>query len=106
MTKEEFLKDFYCKFHDNEIAGVRRLRTQVYRKSNNELIDTRTYELDVLETNCSIEDSKLSGSTNQIDLDSFIDQVKRSHLDALLIDNFSPMDVEENPDLSNFFRLD
>lgn len=107
MTKEEFLRNYYCTCDvQNQHGGNLVIISKAVRRENRSVVDGVKTTIDIQETNEWLGDSQFSSTP--MDWNHLIDQTKRAHLDYFVqrapIDDFYPLNSEENPDVSDMYR--
>ena len=108
MTKEQFLKEYYCKVNITQNQSDLRIVTQVIKRSNGAVVDDVSTNINIRETNNWINDSQTAISLNEWDWDKIIEEAKRGQLDyfaqRIPIDDYYPLDRTVNPDIDDMYR--
>jgi hypothetical protein len=109
MTLKEFLAKYYCTCDIQNPDNVHLIIiSKAIRRSDNQVVDSVRTSIDIQETNNWIKDSQTAVSLSQWDWKKVVDQAKRAHLDYFAqrapIDNYLPLNKEENPDISNMYQ--
>ncbi len=109
MTKDEFLKDYYCKVRIQNPDNLNQtIITEVLRRENSETIDGVETSFNIRRTNNWINDSNSSVSLLEWSWEKLLDRTRRMQLDYFAqrvpIEDYLPMDEIENPDISDMYR--
>ena len=105
MTLQDFLQQYYCTFDIQTLDNVNLVITsQAKRRSENFVVDSVNSTMNIQETSSWIADSQTAIAINVWSWDKLLDQAKRFHLNCFVqrapIDNYFPLNSEENPDIS------
>lgn len=102
MTKEYFLKDYYCEVTDNHNDINLIINTKIYHRVNKKIVAAVSTTFDIYQANEWIIDSQSQISLIPWNGNSIKDRVKREQLfyfaQRIPIDNYFPLDEEINID--------
>ena len=108
MNLQTFKNDFYCKLERYTDSLNVTIISKAFRKSDDSQVDAVKTVLNIQEKSEWIIDSQQPNSLTQWDWERLLDQTKRGHLDWFArrapIDNFFPLNNEENPDIDIYYR--
>ncbi len=96
MTKEQFLKAFYCQTEYRDFNGILYVTTKVINRQTQKQVGKITNDINIQEMNDHIRDSHSMISLMPFHLDNVMDMTKRTQLTSIVIatpiDNYYPMD--------------
>ena len=109
MTKQEFIRDFYCSFEikkqdDNTLLVI----SKAIGRNDDQIVDSVKTSIDIHKTNNWISDSQTPISVNEWNWDKLLEETKRIQLDYFTqrapIEDFFPLDIQKNQDISEFYQ--
>lgn len=109
MTLEYFTKNYYCICdiinHDNTNLEI---TSRAFGIKENKVVDSVKTVIEIQQAKEWIMDSQTKSSIIQWDWNKLIDETKRAHLDffsqrAPIVD-FYPLNRQDNPDISIFYK--
>lgn len=107
MNLAAFKKEFYSQLENYTDSFNVTVVSKAIRRSDNKQVDAVKTVLNIEEKSEWIIDSQQPNSLNQWDCEKLLDQTKRGHLDWFArrapIDNFYPLNNEENPDIEIYY---
>lgn len=108
MTLQEFLEKYYCTCDIQTTDNVNLVITsKAKRRLDDFTVDGVTSTMNIHESSNWISDSQTAISLTEWSWEKLLDQAKRLHLDYFAqratIENYYPLNTEENPDISNMY---
>lgn len=107
MTVEQFLQDFCCRLEVQDHGNAFVVITEAIRRRDNAVIARVKTTIDIQQTSNWIMDSNTMVSVTPFDWNTVADYTKRAQLDYFAqrvpIDNWYPLNRQENPDISNLY---